>query len=282
MRRDRGLGAGEAEMNTTATLQAAASAGQLPSTIRSGAGHWLRSLHRMLRFDLRRARQWAPMMAVAQVFMGAGMAVMYGFFYPEVDEATALYIATGTPTLALIPLGLLMLPESVNQQRLEGTFDFIWSLPAPRTAQATSTFLLYTLLSLPGMVLSLVVATLLYGVQLSVSLLIVPAVLLSALMAVSVGFGMALAIPNPMVVSVITSALTFVVLLFSPIVYPPSHLPGWLFTIHQALPFYNMAVVIRAGLSVGLVSDLTQSFLVLGAWTAAGWAMTGWVIGRRR
>jgi len=268
-------------MNTTAILPAAPPASQLPSTIRSGAGHWLGSLHRMLVFDLRRARQWAPMMAVAQVFMGAGMALMYGFFYPEVDESSALSTATETPTLALIPLGLLMLPESVNQQRLEGTFDFIWSLPAPRTAQATSTFLLYTLLSLPGMVLSLVVATLLYGVQLSVSPLIVPAVLLCALMAVSVGFGMALAIPNPMVVSVITSALTFVVVLFSPIVYPPSHLPGWLFAIHQALPFYNMAVVVRAGLSVGLVTDLTQSFLVLGAWTVAGWAMTGWVIGRR-
>jgi ABC-2 type transport system permease protein len=213
-------------MNTTTTLQAATSAGQLPSTIRSGAGHWLRSLHRMLRFDLRRARQWAPMMAVAQVFMGAGMAVMYGFFYPEVDEVTALYIATGTPALALIPLGLLMLAESVNQQRLEGTFDFIWSLPAPRTAQATSTFLLYTLLSLPGMVLSLVVVTLLYGVQLSVSLLIVPAVLLCALMAVSVGFGMALAISNPMVVSVITSALTFVVLLFSPSCTRPATSPA--------------------------------------------------------
>jgi hypothetical protein len=70
-------------MNTTATLQAAPSAGQLPSTTHSGAGYWLRSLQRMLRFDLRRARQWALMMAVAQVFMGAGMAVMYGFFYPR-------------------------------------------------------------------------------------------------------------------------------------------------------------------------------------------------------
>ena len=175
-----------------------------------------------------------------------------------------------------------MLPESVNQQRLEGTFDFIWSLPAPRTAQATSTFLLYTLLCLPGMVMSLVGAVVVYGVQLSVSLLIVPAVLLCALMAISVGFGMALAIPNPMVVSVITSALTFVVLLFSPILYPPSHLPDWLFAIHQALPFYNMAVVIRAGLSVGLVSDPTRSFLVLGAWTVAGWAITGWATGHRR
>jgi ABC-2 type transport system permease protein len=222
------------------------------------------------------------MMAVIQLMMGAGMAIMYGFFYPDVSEATALYIATGTPTLALIPLGLIMIPASVNQQRLEGTFDFIWSLPAPRTAQAASTFLLYTLVSLPGMVLALVVATLLYGVQLNVSLLIVPAVLLCALMAISVGFGMALAIPNPILIGLITNTLIFVVLLFSPIVYPPSNLPDWLFTLHKFLPFYNMAVVIRAGLTVGLVSDLGRSFLVLGAWTAAGWAMTGWAIGRRR
>jgi ABC-2 type transport system permease protein len=128
----------------------------------------------------------------------------------------------------------------------------------------------------------LVVATVLYSVQLSVSLLLVPAVLLCALMAISVGFGMALAIPNPMVVGLITNALIFVVLLFTPIVYPPSNLPDWLFTLHKALPFYNMAEVIRAALTVGLVSDLTWSFLVLAAWTLAGWAMTGWVIGRRR
>jgi ABC-2 type transport system permease protein len=269
-------------VKTHSTLQAPSAAQPLPTTIRSGPGYWLGSLRKMLQFDLARARQWAPMMAVIQLMMGAGMAIMYGFFYPQVSEATALYIATGTPVLALIPLGLVMLPASVSQQRLEGTFDFTWSLPAPRTAQATSTFLLYTLLCLPGMVLSLVIATLLYGVQLSVSLLIVPAVMLCALMAISVGFGMALAIPNPMVVNLISNTLIFVVLLFSPIVYPPSHLPDWLFTVHQFLPFYNMAVVIRAGLTVGLVSDLAQSFLVLGAWTLAGWAMTAWVIGRRR
>jgi hypothetical protein len=35
----------------------------------------------------------------------------------------------------------------------------------------------------------------------------VPAILLCALMTISVGFGMALAIPNPIVVSLITNAL---------------------------------------------------------------------------
>ena len=85
-----------------------------------------------------------------------------------------------------------------------------------------------------------------------------------------------------MVVSVITSALTFVVLLFSPIVDPPSHLPDWRFTLYQALPFYNIAVAIRAGLSLDLVGDPTRSLLILGAWTAAGWAITGWATGHRR
>jgi hypothetical protein len=35
------------------------------------------------------------------------------------------------------------------------------------------------------------------------------------------GFGMALAIPNPMITNLVTNALVFLVLLFSPIVFPP-------------------------------------------------------------
>ena len=85
----------------------------------------------MLRFDLARARQWAALMVVIQVFMGVGMALIYGFFYPRVSHQTALYITTATPTLALIPLGFVLVPAGVGQQRLEGTFDFTWSLPVP-------------------------------------------------------------------------------------------------------------------------------------------------------
>jgi ABC-2 type transport system permease protein len=74
----------------------------------------------------------------------------------------------------------------------------------------------------------------------------------------------------------------FVVLLFSPIVYPASQLPTWLRETHRVLPFYNMATVIRAGLTKGVVSDVTTSFLVLVAWAAAGCAATAWAVGRRR
>jgi len=163
----------------------------LVTTTRSGIGYWLASLRSMMRFDIGRAREWALLMMVIQVMMSTGMALMYGFFYPQMTETTALYITTGTPTLALIPLGFVMVPASVGRQKLEGTFDFIWSLPVPRSAEAVATFLLFTLLSLPGAVLALVVSCWRYGVHLSISPQIVPATLLSALMAVSVGFGMA-------------------------------------------------------------------------------------------
>ena len=185
------------------------------SELRSGIGYWVASLASMVRFDYGRVRQWVPMMIVIQTLMGAGMALLYGFFYPHVTAIRALYITTGAPTLALIPVGFVMLPGTVAEQKLEGTFDYIWSLPAPRSAQAASTFTLFTLFALPGSVFALLVAAWRYDVHLAFSPLLVPAVLLCELMAITVGYGMALAIPNPMVTNVITNALMFVVLLFS-------------------------------------------------------------------
>jgi len=247
----------------------------------AGAAHWFRSFRLMLRFDAGRTREWAGMMAIVQVFMGAGMAITYGFFYPVVTPTIALYIVTGTPTLALIPLGLVMVPIGVTQQKIERTFDFIWSLPAPRSAQAASTFVLFTTLAIPGMVVAVAIAAWRYGVALSVSPSIVPAVLLSALMAISVGFGMALVITSPIVVGVITNTLVFVVLLFSPIVFPITQLPGWLATVHHVLPFYAMAQVVRAGLTTGIVTNLAWWYAVVIVWTVLGWGLTAWVVGRR-
>lgn len=256
---------------TTATL----------TPTRTTLASWLRAFALNLRWEWTGARQWAGLMVVIQFMMGVGMAIMYGFIYPEITPSTALYIATGIPTLALIPMGFVMIPGGVGEQRLSGSFDFVWSLPVPRSAQICAMFALYTLLSMPGMVLALVVAAWRFSVPLEVSWLLVPAVLLAALMAVAVGAGMAFAITHPMVTNLISNALIFVVLLFTPIVYPASNLPGWLQTTHEVLPFAHMATVIRAGLTEGVVTDVGTSFLVLGAWALAGTAVTGVVAHRR-
>lgn len=248
---------------------------------RTTPAEWLRAFALNLRWEWGGARQWAALMVVIQFMMGVGMAIMYGFIYPEITPTTALYITTGIPTLALIPMGFVMIPGGMGEQRLNGSFDFVWSLPVPRSAQISAMFALYTLLSLPGTVLALVVAAWRYSVPLEVSWLVVPAVLLAALMAVSVGAGMAFAISNPMITNLISNALIFVVLLFTPIVYPAANLPSWLQSVHDVLPFQHMALVIRAGLTEGVVADVSTSFLVLGAWALAGTAITGFVAHRR-
>jgi ABC-2 type transport system permease protein len=175
-----------------------------------------------------------------------------------------------------------MVPGGVSQQRTEGTFDFIWSLPAPRSAQVLSTFLLYMLLSLPGTILALLVAMARYHIHLEVSAAILPAIAVSSLVSVTIGFGMALAIRSAVVVNLISNAIVFLVLLFSPIVYAIGNLPPWYQRVQHLLPFYNMAVVIRAGLTDGLVTEVAASYAILLAWSALGCGLTAWVVGRRR
>jgi ABC-2 type transport system permease protein len=242
---------------------------------------WLRSYRLMLRFDLSTQRAWLPMSVALQVLIGAGMAIVYGFYVPHMTQPALLYLVTGAPTLALIPIGLVMLPAMVGVQRTSGTFEFVWSLPIPRAVTVASTLTVNTLVSLPGIVATLALAAWRYGVPLSVTPSIVPALLLTTLMAGSVGLGLAHAIGNPVITNLITNVLVFVVLLFSPIAFPRSQFPAWLADVHEVLPLYHMGMVIRAGLSQGLVSDLWVSYLVLAAWTVAGWLAAGWVVGRR-
>ena len=251
------------------------------ATVTTGFRRWLRSYSMMMRFDLRGLGQWLAFGIVIQILMGAGMAVMYGFYLGDVPPVVGTFMASGVPAIALIPIGFVMVPNMVAQQRIAQTYDFLWSMPVPRLAAAASTFTVFTLMALPGVAVALGVGAWNYGVQLDVSLMIIPAVLLTSLMATSVGFGMAHGVKNPVVINFLTNMIVFFVLLFSPIVVPIAQFPDWLASVHRVLPFYHMAQVIRDALSNGLVTEVGSSYLVLGAWTVVGWIATGWVVGRR-
>ena len=160
--------------------------------------------------------------------------------------------------------------------------DFVWSLPVPRAAATLATLTVYTVVALPGTAVAMVAAAWRYGVSYTIHPSLVAAILLVGLMSSSVGFGLAHAIENTQITNLITNILIFFVLLFSPIIVPIEQFPAWLAAIHHWLPFEHMAVVIRAGLSDGLVHDVARSYLVLAAWTVAGWVAAGQAIGRRR
>lgn len=253
------------------------------ASTRSGPGYWASGYGSMLRFDMVRMRQWLVMFLGVQLLMGAAMSIMYGFFLPVIPDVVALYITTGVPTLALIPIGFVIVPQTISQQRLEGSYEFLWSLPVPKVVVAASTFTLLTVLALPGVVIALLVSVWRYGVTLDVQPSIVPALVLTSLMAASVGYAMGHAIPNPQLTNMVSNLLVFFVLLFSPIAFPGSQFPSWLQTLNAWLPFEHMAAVVRSSLAPQLVpGGVVSDYLILIAWTIAGWLMVAWVVGRRR
>jgi ABC-2 type transport system permease protein len=133
-------------------------------------------------------------------------------------------------------------------------------------AVAAAAFTLQALLALPGVVLALVVGALRYGVPLDVQPAIVPAVLLTALMAASVGFALGHVVPNAQAVTLVSNMVVFFVLLFSPVAFPVTQFPIWLQAVNQWLPFAHMAHVVPAALAPTLVPDgVTSDYLVLAA-----------------
>jgi len=215
--------------------------------------------------------------------MSTGMVFMYGFYFGDMPSEVQTFLVTGIPALAMVPIGFVLVPGMIMQRKIRDTYDYISSLPVPRMVSAAATFTIASAIGIPGTVLALWIANLRYEVAISVSAAAVVAVLLVSLMATSVGFAFGHAIPDPRVANLLTNLIVFLVLLFSPIVVPIDLFPDWWAAVHRVLPFWHMAVVVRAGLTEGLVStSVSASYLVLGAWTIGSWLLATWVVGRRK
>jgi ABC-2 type transport system permease protein len=250
--------------------------------VRSGLRYWSDAYRSMLRFEVASLRTELGLAMIIQILMGGGMAFMYGFYLGDIPPEAKLFLVSGIPALAMVPIGLVLVPNMIMSHKFRDTYDFVWSLPVPRIAAGAATFTVYTLLGIPGTALSLVIAEWYYHVGLSVSWAIVPAFLLTSLMATSVGFALGHAVPNPRITNLITNLIIFLALLFAPIVVPIEIFPEWWAAVNRALPFWHMAVVLRAGLTQGLVtSSVAASYWALSAWAVASTALSAWAVARR-
>lgn len=253
----------------------------LPTGLRAGAGYWWHSYRMMLRWEITNLRMVLAITVMVQVLSGAGFVLALGLFFGRVPPRAALFVSTGVLVVNLITIGLVLGPQLVAQQKAEKTYDFLWSLPVPRTTAALAWVTTNLLLGLPGLAVALAVAMVRYDLDLHISPAIVPAVLLTLFTGTMVGYAVAHALGNPMLIVAITQLLIFVIIGFSPINFPADQLPGWLASLHRWLPLAAMADTVRAGLTRGVVEDVTRSYLVLGAWAAASVGVTAAVLGRR-
>ncbi|MEA2002263.1 MAG: ABC transporter permease [Actinomycetota bacterium] len=249
---------------------------------REGATHWLQSYRAMLRWQLTDMRMLLPITVVVQLLSGVGLVLGFGLLISDMTANVAVYLSTGAVVVTLVIVGVIMGPQLIAQQKAAGSYDFMWSLPVPRSSAAAAWVTLNVFIAVPGMLGALGAAIWRYDVSFDVSLMVVPAIGLTLVTGTLLGYSIGHAVSKPDITQLITQLLVFVIMGLSPISYPIENLPGWLATINEFLPFYPMANVVRDSLTNGIATDVVRSYVVLGMWALASGSIAAAVLRKRK
>lgn len=248
----------------------------------SMATAWPRAYWRMVAWDFADLRLHLPVLGAVLVLQGAGFALGVGLLFGTMPEAAAAFLVTGVPVMNLITAGLIFEPQLVAEQRIRGSYDFLQSLPVPRSAAALAWYTVALATALPAVALALAAGVARYHVHLTVTPLVIPAMTLTCLTGVLLGLAIAHGVTAPMVAQLVSSTLIFVMFGFSPVAFPAAQLPGWLAAVNQWLPFGSMAAIVRGALISGAAGGVARAYLVVAAWAVGSALVVAWAQGRRR
>ncbi|MGO9180005.1 MAG: ABC transporter permease [Candidatus Limnocylindrales bacterium] len=240
----------------------------------------LRSYGLLVTWQTLRLKSFLPLAMVVQALFAFGIVVGYPLLFPSVDRGTILFLATGAPAITLLSMGLVAVPQVVAQAKVEGTLEFMRSLPIPRMVYLFADMTVWLAIVLPGLVFAIVVGVLRFGLVLQVSPLVVPAMVLVTLTATSIGYAIASLLPA-MLANLLSQVLVVFILMFSPLNFPADRLPGWLAAIHRVLPIEAMGEVIRGTLAENMFPLTAGPFLLITIWCVAAFAVTHHVLNRR-
>jgi ABC-2 type transport system permease protein len=252
------------------------------SALRRGLGRSWYDYRSMLRWHLASLRIWMTLMAVVQVLSGVGLVLGIALFFVHIPASAALYVSTGVPVVNLVMVGLILGPQLVANQKTAGGYEYLRAMPVSRSVNAAAWYTVCLVSGLPAVAVSLLVACLRYNLALHVSVMIIPAVVLTTFTATMLGYAIAHAITNAMVTAMVAQVLVFVIFGFAPVLFPISQMPRWLGTLNWWFPFRHMAVVTRAALTSGAHPALLTGYAVLGAWSVLCGTLAGRALGRRQ
>ncbi len=240
----------------------------------------LRSYGLLVAWQALRLKTFLPLAIIVQALFSFGIVIGYPLLFPSLDQTTIMYLATGAPAISLITMGLVAVPQVVAQARTEGSLDYMRTLPIPRLVYLLADMTVWLVIVLPGVAFAIVVGALRFGLDLEVSPLVVPAILLVVLTTTSIGYALASVLPQ-MLANLLTQVLVVFVLMFSPLNFPAERLPDWLAAVHSVLPIQPMGEVIRGTLAGNQFPVGAAPFAILAAWCLAAFVLTGRVLTRR-
>lgn len=241
---------------------------------------WWRSYGLLLKWHILQLRKALPVFVAIQTLIATGIVLGFSLMIPDIDMESALYLTTGSMTISLISVGMVVTPQQVAMRRERGQLDYQRSMPVPRMAMLAADATVWVVVALPGLVAVLAVAAVRFDLAIAPSPLAAPAILLVSTTAAALGYGIAY-VTKPVLVNLVSNLMLIVALMFAPVNYPADRLPDWAAAVHAWLPFQYMAQAIRDTIAVPAGGVPLLPFVVLAVWAAVGLAITSRVMTRR-
>ncbi|WP_052345854.1 ABC transporter permease [Paucisalibacillus sp. EB02] len=219
-------------------------------------------------------------MALIQILISIGIVIGFTYLIPTPDKQSILFLATGAPTIILIFTGLVILPQQVGTSKSDGYMEFMRTWPVKRSTILGADTSIWLLITIPGIVVASVVAHLMFSPGYDVSWTVVPALLMIALTSIGVGYGFSYLL-SPTTSLALSQVIVFGALMFSPVNFPMDRLPEWLQAVHEILPIYSMAEVMRASLAASTFDASMGNYINLLIWCVLGYGGAIFILNRK-
>lgn len=143
----------------------------------------------MMRWSLASTGAMLPLIVIIQAMLAADLIVGFGFLIPDINPGSALSLSSGTPTILLLVIGLVIVPQGVSRARASGAFDYQRALPVSRPLLLVMDLVVWALIALPGVAVGLFVAWLRYDLTFTFdwALLIVASLLVTTMEGAAAG-----------------------------------------------------------------------------------------------
>ena len=117
-----------------------------------------------------------------------------------------------------------------------GTLSYFATLPIQRYVLVLATVLSFLVMSLPSLIITMLIGTLVLGITLAPNGLLLLVVPLVAIPLASLGALIGVSVSRPENAGSLSLLLTVILTATGPVVIPPSRLPGWMLTLGQFSP----------------------------------------------
>lgn len=166
----------------------------------------------------------------------------------QTEEGLA-YIITGSAVASLTFVGVTMVAQGLSMMKDRGDFLYYTSLPISKSNLLLAVMASKLLLQMPGIVVSLIGGSLIYGLSFKPNPLLLVILPLSALALSGIGAALGILSPSRQLVDVLSQIIGVFVLFAAPVMIPLENLPLPLQWVGLALPPTYAADAIRRALT---------------------------------